>query len=129
MRILVPVDGSDASFRALDFGLDMAAAFDADVHVVHFSNQRTDATATILDRARDVVSASPLTDTPEVQLVDRDVWVDSDVGKIIVDFVDSEGFDHVVMGHDESGTVGRAILGSAAETVVRAESVPVTVVP
>jgi nucleotide-binding universal stress UspA family protein len=33
------------------------------------------------------------------------------------------------MGHHESGTVGRATLDSAAETVVRAESLPVTVVP
>jgi nucleotide-binding universal stress UspA family protein len=40
-----------------------------------------------------------------------------------------QDFDHVVMGHHGSGAVERAILGSAAETVLRAEEFPVTVVP
>jgi nucleotide-binding universal stress UspA family protein len=33
------------------------------------------------------------------------------------------------MGHHGSGAVQRAILGSAAEAVVRSESVPVTIIP
>jgi nucleotide-binding universal stress UspA family protein len=44
-----------------------------------------------------------------------------------VPFAEDGSYDHVVMGHHGSGTVGRAILGSADETVVRAESLPVTV--
>jgi nucleotide-binding universal stress UspA family protein len=33
------------------------------------------------------------------------------------------------MGHHGSGRIERALVGSAAETVVRGETVPVTVVP
>jgi nucleotide-binding universal stress UspA family protein len=97
--------------------------------VVHFSNDRTDATETILDRAREAIDESTLTDVPDVELIDRNVWTDSSVGKAIVRYADEESYDHVVMGHHGSGAVGRAILGSAAETVVRAESIPVTIVP
>jgi nucleotide-binding universal stress UspA family protein len=129
MRVLAPVDGSDASVRALDFALDLAREFDGTIHVVHFSDERTDATETILDRAREAVGESTLTDTPDVELIDQNVWTDSGVGKAIVRFAEDGSYDHVVMGHHGSGTVGRAILGSAAETVVRAESLPVTVVP
>jgi nucleotide-binding universal stress UspA family protein len=51
------------------------------------------------------------------------------VGKEIVSMATEQDFDHVVMGHHGSGAVERAILGSAAETVLRAEEFPVTVVP
>jgi nucleotide-binding universal stress UspA family protein len=129
MDVLVPVDGSDPSFRALDFGLDFAGRFDASLHVVHFSNQETEATETILERARARVEASELTDVPTVELVDLDIWTDAGVGKAIVDYTRDEGYDHIVMGHHGSGAVKRVILGSAAEAVVRANELPVTVVP
>lgn len=129
MRILVPVDGSEESFRALDFGLDLASRFDGTVKVVHFSDEQTDATATVLDRAREAVEGRELADPPSVELIDLNVWTDSGVGKAIVKYAVEDGFDHVVMGHHGTGAVSRAILGSAAETVVRTEAVPVTVVP
>jgi nucleotide-binding universal stress UspA family protein len=129
MRILVPVDGSEASFRALDFAIELAQRFDGTIHVVHFSNDRTEATEAVLDRAREAIEGSSLTDVPNVELIDREVWTDSGVGKAIVRYAEDEGYDHVVMGHHGSGAVGRAILGSAAEKVMRAESIPVTIVP
>ena len=51
------------------------------------------------------------------------------VGQNILEMVEEEGYDHVVMGHHGAGAVERAILGSAAETVLRSNQVPVTVVP
>jgi nucleotide-binding universal stress UspA family protein len=128
-RVLVPVDGSQPSFDALDLALDVAARFDASLHVVHFSNQETDATEAIIERAKEHVDASDLTDTPTVELVDLAVWTDAGVGKAIVRYAQEEEYDHVVMGHHGSGAVERAILGSAAEAVVRASALPVTVVP
>jgi len=51
------------------------------------------------------------------------------VGDEILAHADDIEADHVVMGHHGAGMVERAILGSAAETVVRGEAVPVTIVP
>jgi nucleotide-binding universal stress UspA family protein len=130
MQVLVPIDGSDCSDRALRFACEFADRYDADLHVVHFTDDRTSATEQVIDHAREMLDDAGVEDEPEV-VVETDVGVRTAgrVGKAIVSLVSERGYDHVVMGHHGSGTVERAILGSAAETVVRAETTPVTVVP
>ena len=130
MDVLVPIDGSDCSSRVLDFAVKLGAGLDARLHVVHFSDAETDAT----DEIREIATA--VLDAHDVD-ADYELLRDSDlefrpnerVGKDILELVERKGYDHVVMGHHGSGTVERAILGSAAETVVRAETVPTTIVP
>lgn|SRR6056297_297991 len=130
MDILVPVDDSDCSFRALDFGADMAARYDAALHVVHFADEETDATDAVVERAARVLDAQGVSADPEVSTdFDVDVRSGGRVGSDILALVDDRGYDHVVMGHHGAGTIERAILGSAAETVLRSEKVPVTVIP
>jgi nucleotide-binding universal stress UspA family protein len=130
MQVLVPIDGSDCSDRALRFACDFADRYDADLHVVHFTDGRTSATEQVIDHASETLAEAGIDDEPEV-VVETDVGVRTAgrVGKAIVSLVAERGYDHVVMGHHGSGTVERAILGSAAETVVRAETTPVTVIP
>jgi nucleotide-binding universal stress UspA family protein len=130
MDILAPVDGSDCSFRALEFAAGMARRYEADLHVVHFSDEETDATATIVERAKTVLDAQGVDAVPEVTTdVDLEFRPADQVGEDILELVQEHGYDHVVMGHHGSGTIERAILGSAAETVMRSERVPVTIVP
>ena len=129
MKILAPVDGSDCSVRAAEFAVELAVRFEAELHVVHFSDAETDATDIVLDRARDIVSGTGLATEPELSILDLDVVPSDRVGREILRLVRECDFDHVVMGHHGSGTVERAILGSAADVVVHDESVTVTVVP
>ncbi|WP_232686760.1 universal stress protein [Halobacterium zhouii] len=130
MHILVPIDGSDCSFRALEFAAKMADRYDGSVHVVHFTDEETEATDTIKQRARSVLDAQGIDADPEVSTdVDIEFRPGDRVGDAILDLVEADGYDHVVMGHKGSGTVERAILGSAAETVLRSERVPVTIIP
>lgn len=130
MHILVPINGSDSSLRALRFGARMAREMHADISVVHFTDEETDATETIEDRARDVLRDEGIDAEPEVSVdIELEFRPGERVGEEILALVESQGFDHVVMGHHGSGTVERAILGSAAETVLQSERVPVTVVP
>lgn len=130
MEILVPVDGSECSFRALDFGIEFARRFEASLHVVHISDTETDATEDILDRARERLDEAGIESEPEVSTdVDLSFRPAEQVGKDILSLVEERGYDHVVMGHTGSGTVDRAILGSAAHTVVEEEAVAVTIVP
>jgi nucleotide-binding universal stress UspA family protein len=129
MKILTPIDGSECSIRAVEFAVELAVRFGAELHVVHFSDSETDATDIVLNRARDAIADTELETEPELSLLELNAVPGNQVGKEILRLVDERDFDHVVMGHHGSGTIERAILGSAAETVVRDESVPVTVVP
>lgn len=129
-NILCPIDGTETSFRALEFAAEMTHRFDSDLDVVHITDEPTDATDQILERARRVLEEAGVDAVPTVSTdLDLDFRPNDRVGKDILDLVETRGYDHVVMGHQGSGTVERAILGSAAETVLRDESVPVTVVP
>jgi nucleotide-binding universal stress UspA family protein len=130
MDVLVPIDGSECSFRALDFAIEFVRRFEASLHVVHLSDSETDATDQILDRARQRLREEGVADEPEVSTdVNLAFRPAERVGKDIVELVSERGYDHVVMGHHGDGAVERAILGSAAHTVVKEESVPVTIVP
>jgi nucleotide-binding universal stress UspA family protein len=134
MDVLVPVDGSDCSARAVSFGAEFADRFDAALQVVHFSDAKTDAAREVRDRARatlDEAGVDPEADDTDVEVVVQDIEpaTAARVGKAVLAYAEREGVDHVVMGHHGAGRVERAILGSAAETVVRGETVPVTVIP
>jgi len=130
MEVLVPIDGSECSFRALDFAINFANRFEASLHVVHVSDSETDATEEILDRARERLDEAEIVDEPEVSTdVNLAFRPAERVGKDILELVDERGYDHVVMGHHGSGTVDRMMLGSAAHTVVEEETVAVTIVP
>ncbi|MFB6107167.1 MAG: universal stress protein [Halobacteriaceae archaeon] len=130
MRILVPVDGSEVSVRALRFAADLAREFEGTVHVVHITDVENDATARILDRARTVLEEEGIDDVPEVTTdVELDLRPATRVGEDILELVRERNYDHVVMGHHGVGHVDRFILGSAAETVLRSCETPVTVIP
>lgn len=130
MQILVPIDGSDCSFRALEFAADMAPRYDASLHVVHVTDSRNDATEELLERARDVLDTHGVDDDPDVHTdVSLDFRPSNRIGQDVLALVEEEGYDHVVMGHHGSGAVERAILGSVTETVMDAKRVPVTVIP
>jgi nucleotide-binding universal stress UspA family protein len=47
----------------------------------------------------------------------------------IVRYAEAEGCDLVVMGTHGRGGIDRLLLGSVAESVIRASSIPVTAVP
>lgn len=128
--ILAPIDGSETSFRALAFATEVSNAFDADLEVVHITDEHTEATDEILDRAAEILDEASLDVEPTVTTdMDLEFRPADKVGEDIIMLVENRGYDHVVMGHQGSGTVERAIIGSAAETVLRAEAVGLTVIP
>lgn len=128
--ILAPIDGTDPSFRALEFATELADRFDADLDVVHITDEQTDATEDILTRATRVIEAANSDADLEVSTdLEMEFRPADRVGEDIIHLVEERGYDHVVMGHQAAGTVERAIIGSAATTVLQAERVPVTVIP
>lgn len=130
-RVLVPIDGSDVSFRALTFGTELCAAFDASLDAVHFTTAETEASEPVLDRAEMILETAAVESSLEVATnLDLDFRPADRLGEDVLELVAERGYDHVVMGHAEPpGPVERALLGSAAETLIRSERVRVTVVP
>lgn len=131
MRILVPVDGSECSFHALDFATEFAKRFEATLDVIHITEQVGEQTNNLISRVREVLDEAGITANQEIV---TDVRTDSpryanQVGKDILAIAEEDDYEHIVMGHHGTGRIGRAILGSAAETVLRAAEQPATIIP
>jgi nucleotide-binding universal stress UspA family protein len=131
MEVLAPIDGSECSFRALRFATEFVKRYDGSIHVVHFTDVPGQGTEQLVSRARTHLDEAGLQSDPEVMTKVRmsEPKYANRVGKDILQLVEEEDFDHVVMGHHGTGRIGRAILGSAAETVLRAAEVPSTIIP
>lgn len=135
MRILVPLDESEQSTKALEYALETFP--DAEFTVLHVGpgvesrpvtpdqieqwqeHQREQAEA-IFDDARAVAAE-----------YDVDLQSEMAGGKVsqrIVEYADEHAVDAIVMGSHGRDGAARILLGSVAETVVRRAPVPVTIV-
>jgi nucleotide-binding universal stress UspA family protein len=137
--VLVAMDDSPLSREALAFALETFP--DARITVVHVAYPELDmlpndteeivgASLDELDGVGDETAASVFEAIREVAS-DRDVAVTFLMGEAerrIVEYVEEEGFDHVVLGtHGRSG-ISRALIGSVAEAVTRKTTIPTTLV-
>jgi nucleotide-binding universal stress UspA family protein len=131
-RILVPTDGGTATRAAATHAIDVADKYDATVHALYvvgtdrleqsgtsrgdLEAEGREATEAIAERAGDE-GVEFVTAVEEGRPSDR-----------IFEYVDDNDVDLVVMGtHGRTG-VGRVLLGSVAERVIRRSDVPVMAV-
>jgi nucleotide-binding universal stress UspA family protein len=138
-RILVPFDGSELSEKALDRAVTTHP--DAEISVLYVIDPVGavyDAEAGGLPAGETWLEersahADEVCADAEAQAAEhgREITTAAEIGRparVILEYVDEHGIDHVVMGsHGRSG-VSRLVLGSVAETVIRRSPVPVTVV-
>jgi nucleotide-binding universal stress UspA family protein len=137
-RILVPTDGSEGVERAVAHALDLAEAHGATVHAVYVINTAGLAGLPVESSLEGVESYLRSDAEAAVEVVSdrgeaRDVTVEAHVlegspSREIVRYAESEGCDLVVMGTHGRGGIDRLLLGSVAERVVRASTVPVLTV-
>jgi nucleotide-binding universal stress UspA family protein len=138
--ILVPVDGSDCSRRALDVAVDFAGTLGAEIVVCHVADLSRAATMSggepqlvggaleelqvegaqiLADAVKQIAGRVPAsTRAGEGTPVEE---IDRIASQIVPSFI-------VVGSHGRSG-LRRLVMGSVAEGVVRAAPVPVMVVP
>jgi nucleotide-binding universal stress UspA family protein len=134
--ILVPTDGSTASATAVEHAIDLAAHYDATLHVLYV----VDVTGySALEVGADVVASAleeegehavgDVVSTAEGAGVDSESRIEHGTPhRAIIDYATAEAVDLVVMGtHGRTG-VGRFLLGSVTERVVRTSPVPVLTV-
>lgn len=131
MKVLAPIDGSECSFRALEYAMEFVRRYEGTLHVVHITTADQRATEEILNRAEAYLDSDGIASDPELVTTVRsiDPRYGNRIGKDILRLVDEREFEHVIMGHHGAGAVDRLVLGSAAQTVVQSIETPVTVIP
>ena len=137
-RILVPLDFSANSNRALDYAIALARMFDATLHLIHVCDVPALATASLDAYAVSYTDWSrTLGEEAEKQLVDiareRGLHVTSEVlfgrpAPAIIEAASTNGADLIVMGTHGHGAVMHLMMGNVAERVVRGAPCPVLTV-
>jgi nucleotide-binding universal stress UspA family protein len=145
-KVLVAVDGSENSNRALDFGLDLAEKFGAAVTVLNVSESpmmgAVPMEPTTVSGESMVVFAKDLRKFHEeilnkavnhAKMVKASVevfwkYVEGDPALEIVAVAKDGGFDVVVVGHRGLGRVREMFLGNISEKVAHLAPCPVIIV-
>lgn len=133
-RIVVGVDGSTDSARAVATAATLAAACGAEVVGVHAVGllHRIDGEMRPSDQNRDRIAADvaewsrPLT---EVDLPHRIVVEDGPPGLVLLRIIEREDAGLVVLGTRGIGSADGVVLGSTSHHLVQHSPVPVVVVP
>ena len=138
-RILVPVDGSDTSNRALVAALQMARESDGRVRLLHAIDELAylsgfEYSGQVLEAARKggakaLEDAMAIATASGVPVDDRLVEVAGQrLGEIVADEARKWEADLIVIGTHGRRGVSRVLLGSGAEQVLRLAPVPVLAV-
>ncbi|QCJ46609.1 MULTISPECIES: universal stress protein [Haloprofundus] len=130
--ILLPTDGSDGSEQAAKHAFDLARQYDATVHVLYVADTQRDSLTTVGTEVVDALEAegqdavSAITESDVAHGVDvEEVVVQGHPDDEILDYIEDNAVDLVVMAtHGRSG-LGRYLLGSTTEKIVRRSPVPV----
>lgn len=133
-RILLAIDGSEHSYRAVPIAGDLARRYEGEVIVLHVREHELTWGADIdIETDREAVT---LVDDVVRQLKEREVNVSGDVvrvpvgnaAKAIVDVASRDGVDLVVIGTRGLSEWERLLMGSVADKVLHLAECPVLVV-
>jgi nucleotide-binding universal stress UspA family protein len=141
-HVLVPIDGSEPAWSALDHAIEHDGSDRLTVlHVVDPSagsyagaeggyydpvafDQARKRGESLCEEARDRIEAAGVSDSTDVETV---VEVGG-ASRVILEYAEDHDVDHVVIGSHGRTGVTRILIGSVAETVTRRAPCPVTIV-
>ncbi|WP_019553566.1 universal stress protein [Propionispira raffinosivorans] len=134
-RILVPVDGSESSDRAISQAITLAEVCEAKIAFLYVANINqlainaclSDAILEAVTKAGNVILDKALADVPESITAEGFAETGSPA-VVILDFANSEGIDMIVMGSRGLGIVKGVLLGSVSQYIVEQSKCPVLVV-
>ena len=140
-RILVPIDGSDYSDRALELAIEIGLKFDAEIEILNvlsypivtfsplpvtleteYYDQLKEIRKKLINNAHNFV----LNKAPKLKVSSK--CLDGRPGRKILERADDGNFDMIIMGSRGLGGMGGLLLGSVSRVVVHGAKVPVTVV-
>ena len=133
-EILLPTDGSDAAEAAVEHAVRLARTYDARVHVLYVVEPlpaaEYDATSVLdaLRREGDRVTGETADRLERSELETVTAVRTGAAHRVILDYAAESGIDLIVMGTHGRRGLGRVLLGSVAEKVVRLADQPVMTV-
>ena len=136
-KILIPVDFSEHSQKAIRYGEELAVKFGAALQLIHVVETQPimyaeggafpfESNKEIIDHATDVLSKVQIKSGDQVA-TSRTV-VEGTAFLEIVRFAKENETDLIVMGTHGRGAIAHMLLGSVAEKVIRKAPCPVLVV-
>jgi len=134
-RILVPVDGSESSDRAIDQGISMAEACGAKIDFLYVANINqlainaclSDAILEAVTKAGNVILDRALEKVPKE--IKAEAFSETGSPAVaILDFATAEDTDMIIMGSRGLGVVKGVLLGSVSQYIVEQAKCPVLVV-
>jgi nucleotide-binding universal stress UspA family protein len=131
-KILVPLDGSKNSLRALESAVVLATALNATItgiHVIKFPMGSSNNIKKQYKKAAEkiMLSASKTIKKSEIQFTTI-IKLNGYVGNQIVKYAQTGGFDLIVMGSRGPNTIAEMFLGSVANYVLNKSKIPVLLV-
>lgn len=137
-RILVPVDGSDNSYRALDAALLLSEKLGAEVTVIHVIEDIPVSYVVSEKLLREIVDAYKrenqliLSKCSEIAtkkgLVINTKLLQGNPGSTILDYCEKEKYDIIIMGSRGMGKFKELVLGSVSNKVLHHSSCPVMII-
>ncbi|MBP2629791.1 MAG: UspA protein [Firmicutes bacterium] len=134
-RILVPVDGSDSSDRAIDQAIYLAEICEAKIDFIYVANINqlainaclSDAILEAVTKAGNVILDRALAKVPE-NIKAEGFSETGSPAIVILDVAENENSDLIVMGSRGLGVVKGVLLGSVSQHLVEQAKCPVMVV-
>ncbi len=137
MKILLPVDGSESSSRAVQFMLQQVlnAKEAPEVHLLNVQHSLPGTIKGVADQAKQYHHDEGIKALAHARRVLDDAKVKysyhisvGEVGEVVAHFVNELQCDQVVMGTRGMGSVANLVLGSGATKVLHLVQVPVMLV-
>lgn len=137
-RILVPVDGSDNSYRALDAALLLSEKLGAKATAIHVMEELPVSYIVSEKLLREIVDAYKrenqltLSKCSEIAtkkgLTIKTKLLQGNPGSTILDFCEKEKYDIIIMGSRGMGKFKELVLGSVSSKVLHHSSCPVLII-
>ena len=138
-KILVAIDGSPQSLKALDIAIDMARRFESRLYIIHVIEEQKYMLAINYPPAYPEMvdsllkSAKELLDDATKKAVEQGINAEQllergDAASKIIDAADNLGVDMIVMGSRGLRGITKFLLGSVSERVVKYSKRPVMVI-
>ncbi|RPJ25548.1 MAG: universal stress protein [Nitrosopumilales archaeon] len=140
-KILVPVDGSEISYRALDAGLFFSEKLGSNITVIHVMedipithiesqkllNDMLEISAACKQQGQDILSKCSETANNKGMMVNT-ILLKGNPASIILDFCKNGKYDVIIMGNRGMGKIREIILGSVSSKILHNSSCPVLLI-